>query len=204
MEDKRYHHGDLKEELIRKGIQLLANEGYEGFSMRKLAALCGVSHAAPYKHFCGKEEIIGAIIHKIALEFADALLESSRRYPTDAKMRLIELGKQYIRFMVENPDYFRFVFMTRHSTSVEMNEDGIVLGDRQPLAIAYNCAEEYFSVLRGDDWRRDFLATWSMMQGFTLMLVNGTIHYEDDYLELAGQMLTSYIEGIGRLEQAEI
>jgi AcrR family transcriptional regulator len=202
MQEKHYHHGDLKQELIKKGVQLLAKEGYEGFSMRKLSSLCGVSHAAPYKHFNSKEEIISAISRQISMEFSDALVESIERYPTDARMRLIELGKQFIRFMVENPDYFRFVFMTWHGRPIEITSKGLLVGDRQPLAIAYKCAEEYFRLLHGDAWRRDFMAIWSMMQGYTLMLVNGTIHNEGDYLELAEQMIEGYIDGMGRLEQA--
>lgn len=202
MQEKQYHHGDLKQELIKKGIQLLAKEGAEGFSMRKLAALCGVSHAAPYKHFAGKDEIILAIYQQMAQEFGEMLFESIQRYPTDARMRLNELGRQFIRFMVENPDYFRFVFMTPHDKPIEITREGLLIGDRQPFAIAYRCAEEYFRVLHGDAWCRDFLAIWSIMQGYTLMLVNGTIHYDGDYLELAGQIIEEYIDGIDKPQTA--
>ena len=53
-----YHHKNLKEELIEAGITLVAKEGLEGFSLRKVAAVCGVSHAAPYSHFENKDVLL--------------------------------------------------------------------------------------------------------------------------------------------------
>ena len=50
-----YHHKDLRNALIETGIQLVSTEGVNAFSLRKVAAACGVSHAAPYSHFQNKE-----------------------------------------------------------------------------------------------------------------------------------------------------
>ena len=41
-----YHHKDLRNALIETGIQLVSTEGVNAFSLRKVAAACGVSHAA--------------------------------------------------------------------------------------------------------------------------------------------------------------
>ena len=51
MPAQTYHHGDLKTQLIREGLKLLDAEGYQGFTLRKVAKLCGVSQTAPYRHF---------------------------------------------------------------------------------------------------------------------------------------------------------
>ncbi len=56
-----YHHKDLRNALIETGIQLVSTEGVNGFSLRKVAAACGVSHAAPYSHFQNKEELLEAM-----------------------------------------------------------------------------------------------------------------------------------------------
>jgi AcrR family transcriptional regulator len=52
--EKNYHHEGLKNELIEKGLKILNKEGYEGFSLRKAARVCGVSQTAPYRHFKDK------------------------------------------------------------------------------------------------------------------------------------------------------
>ena len=45
---KKYHHGNLRKELIEKGIEMINEVGEEKLSWRKLAKICGVSNAAPY------------------------------------------------------------------------------------------------------------------------------------------------------------
>lgn len=52
MEEKNYHHGDLKKQMILKGLELLNEKGIDGFSLRKIASMCNVSHTAPYKLRC--------------------------------------------------------------------------------------------------------------------------------------------------------
>lgn len=196
MSEKQYHHGDLKQELIRKGIQLLAKEGYEGFSLRKLAASCGVSHAAPYKHFQSKEDIIAEIGKVIGVEFGSALNLAVSLHPKDLKQQLTGMCLEYIRFMVENPDYFRFVFMTSHQKPIDMSGDILQAGNRLPLAIALDCAKAYFSPLHGENWKDDFLAIWSMLQGYSLMMICRTIDVGEDYLLPIQRMVEGYLDKI--------
>jgi AcrR family transcriptional regulator len=190
-EKQSYHHGGLKQELIEKGLQLLAKEGHEGFSMRKLAALCHVSHAAPYKHFQSKEEIVAAIAQMISGEFAQALSQALDEYPEAPRMQLIGMCREYVRFMVGHPDYFRFVFMTSHGRPIDIAmDDG---QGRDPLAIAMGCAKRYFRPLYGEAWRNRFLGMWSMIQGVTLMVICQTVDLGMDYLALVQQLVAQYL-----------
>ena len=43
---KSYHHGNLKEDLIEKGIEIINEMGEEKLSLRYVAKMCGVSNAA--------------------------------------------------------------------------------------------------------------------------------------------------------------
>ncbi len=193
MIQKQYHHGDLKQDLIHKGIQLLAREGYESFSLRKLAALCGVSHAAPYKHFQSKDEIIEEIGKAIAVEFGSALSLSIGYQPQDPKQQLMAMCREYIRFMAEHPDYFRFVFMTSHQKPIDIGEDKLQAGGRLPMTVALDCVQRYFEPLHKEGWRNDFLAVWSMLQGYTLMLICRTIDPGEDYLLPAQKIVEGYL-----------
>jgi len=56
-----YHHGNLRQALIEAGIKIINESGEENLSLRKVAALCNVSHAAPYAHFKDKDELLEAI-----------------------------------------------------------------------------------------------------------------------------------------------
>ena len=50
-----YHHGNLRQALIDAGIKIINESGEESLSLRKVAAECNVSHAAPYAHFNSKD-----------------------------------------------------------------------------------------------------------------------------------------------------
>ena len=76
MREQSYHHKDLKNTLIKEGIRYINANGEQSLSMRKLAALCHVSHTALYKHFQNKEEFMNAISAYIEDQFTAALQKS--------------------------------------------------------------------------------------------------------------------------------
>jgi AcrR family transcriptional regulator len=195
MEEKPYHHGTLKTELISKGLQLLAAEGYEGFSMRKLAAMCGVSHAAPYKHFKNREEIISAIVQAVSEKFSSAIEEAIGQRPGQPRRQIIDMGKAYVCFMVNNPDYFKFMFMIDHGRPIPISrQPGNPTEQNTPLAMALGCAQEWFGRLHPDDWFLDFMGMWSLLHGFTLMLISGTVRCEGDFMGFIEEMLERYLD----------
>jgi AcrR family transcriptional regulator len=110
MSNKTYHHGDLKNALIEAGIDILANDGVSGLSLRKVARKAGVSHAAPYAHFADKQALIAAIStdgHEKIYEKITGILE---QYPDDPLRQLVETAWAYAEFGFEEPDHFRITF----------------------------------------------------------------------------------------------
>ncbi|RZK91505.1 MAG: TetR/AcrR family transcriptional regulator, partial [Methylobacterium sp.] len=54
--DRRgYHHGNLKEALIEAARRFIAERGIGGFTLVDAARLVGVTPAALYRHFRGRE-----------------------------------------------------------------------------------------------------------------------------------------------------
>src|SRR5512140_2826896 len=56
-----YHHGHLRRTLLDTALQLVAERGAEGFSLREAARAVGVSSAAAYRHFADKPELLAAL-----------------------------------------------------------------------------------------------------------------------------------------------
>jgi AcrR family transcriptional regulator len=56
-----YHHGDLRRALVDTAVRLMAEQGADGFTLRETARAVGVSHAAAYRHFADKEDVLSAI-----------------------------------------------------------------------------------------------------------------------------------------------
>ena len=111
-----YHHGNLRQALIDAGIMIINKSGEENLSLRKAAAMCNVSHAAPYAHFKDKKELIEAIKASVTEQFMKELSAAVNDSP-DAESALINMGRHYIAFFVRRPDYFRFVFGNQNITA---------------------------------------------------------------------------------------
>ena len=50
-----------KKRIIIESLRLFASKGYDGVSMREIAAAVGIKGASIYNHFKGKEDIFLAI-----------------------------------------------------------------------------------------------------------------------------------------------
>ena len=94
-----YHHGNLRQALIDAGIKIINESGEANLSLRKAAALCRVSHAAPYAHFKDKDELIEAIRARVTGQFMEEL-SAAADDAGDPESALINMGRSYIAFFV--------------------------------------------------------------------------------------------------------
>lgn len=118
-----YHHGNLRQALIEAGIKIINESGEENLSLRKVAALCNVSHAAPYAHFKDKDELLEAIKNSVTDRFMEELLNAVEGKPT-ADQAIIAMGRTYIQFFSANPDYFAFIFGKQNiNAHLKMNRE---------------------------------------------------------------------------------
>lgn len=111
-----YHHGNLRQALIDAGIKIINESGEADLSLRKVAAQCKVSHAAPYAHFKDKDELIEAIKASVTELFMEELSAAVNNSP-DAEKALVDMGRSYVSFFVRRPDYFRFLFGSQNVTA---------------------------------------------------------------------------------------
>jgi len=196
MKKEKYHHGFLQKDLIEKGLQLLNSVGLEAFSLRKVAEMCGVSHTAPYRHFKNKEELIYAITTSVSDEFTSLINEALAENEDDCLKQIMAVSKLYVKFMVENPEHFKFIFMTDHHNPIILKNGKFIKTDRWIVSVL----ENLFIGLRKNEsssessWSLDALTIWSLIHGFTTMLVNNTIKYEGDYLDAVSLMLKEKVK----------
>ena len=57
--------GDTKERILETALELFAQNGYPGTSMNDIAAQLGITKAALYKHYAGKQEILDRIVERM-------------------------------------------------------------------------------------------------------------------------------------------
>lgn len=195
LERKKYHHGDLKKELIHNGLLLLNKEGTDGFSLRKVASMCGVSHNAPYKHFKDKDALIGEIIKEVWISFYEALLEVTEVYPNDPKLQIIEMGKAYVKFAVDNPEYLNFMFLSDNAYPVKIEDNKFVDDKVSAFGVFKGSAERFFQEIKLDEdsYMQKTLTLWSMVHGIAILIIKKSIEYKGDYLVLVENMIRTNI-----------
>nr|WP_319488769.1 TetR/AcrR family transcriptional regulator [uncultured Caproiciproducens sp.] len=200
MPKQSYHHNDLKAELIEKGLKILDEEGYDGFSLRKVAKACNVSQTAPYRHFKNKDELIVAISLKALQSFNRSLEHAVEKHPADPKSQLREMGFAYIQFFVENPEYMRLIFLS--DTIQKVNSAGFIensgtdnplkhLGDGHPFATFQKTIERYKTECTGEAVNQDelLLYCWGLVHGIAVLINTRGIPNRTDSLQLAKNIL---------------
>ena len=100
-----YHHGHLREELIRLGLEALETEGADEISLRLLSERAGVSKTAPYRHFRDKDAFLGALANE---GFRLLCVELEQTTGTDAG-RVPAMGIAYMRFAISHPALYRLM-----------------------------------------------------------------------------------------------
>ena len=109
---KPYHHGNLRNELIEAGIKMVQQDGIAKLSLRKLATLCGVSEAAPYSHFANKDDLLSAMQNHVTEQLLNHLKDAAEQSENpDSPTAVLNMGKAYVLFFMENPAYYSFLFM---------------------------------------------------------------------------------------------
>lgn len=123
-----YHHGDLRVELIRTGLQMVQENGIENLSLRRLSAKCNVSEAAPYSHFKNKEELLVAMQEYVTQQLQDCLENAyENTEKKDSPRAVLNMGKAYVLFFMQYPEYYTFLFTQpciKIDLSMNLCEDG--------------------------------------------------------------------------------
>lgn len=121
-----YHHGNLKEALLRAALQLIAEKGPAGFTFAEAARFAGVSPAAPYRHFRDRDELMANVALRGFQQFEAALARAWNGGRPDALAALDRLGKAYLAFAAAEPAYYSAMFEAGipMSASPELREAG--------------------------------------------------------------------------------
>lgn len=120
-EKDQYHHGDLKNLLIKRVLEAVKVNNLENFSIREAARFLEVSPAAPYNHFKDKQSLIQASIYFCKIEFIDYLKNQVVLSKNLDNKKLAVIGKSYLEYANNNPEIFIFMFSQSLSNSDRIN-----------------------------------------------------------------------------------
>jgi AcrR family transcriptional regulator len=105
-----YHHGNLKEALVRAALELIAEKGPAGFTFADAARWAGVSPAAPYRHYRDRDALLADVAKRGFDEFATALAKAWDDGRPDTLAAFDRVGKAYLDFAKREPAYYSAMF----------------------------------------------------------------------------------------------
>jgi AcrR family transcriptional regulator len=195
-----YHHGNLKEALIRAALDLIAQKGPAGFTFAEAARSAGVSPAAPYRHFRDRDDLLIDVARRGFDLFAAALARAWDDGRPEAFAAFERVGRAYLDFARKEPAYYSAMFEAGIplEASPELREAG-----ESAFAVLRAAAEKLIARLPAE--RRPpalmmALHIWSLSHGVASLFGRGdagrrTLPMSPEELLEAGVLI--YLRGLG-------
>lgn len=110
--DKRLKHKeDLRKKILEVAKALFLKHGYDAVSIRKIAEKIAISPTTIYLYYKDKGDVIYAL-HQEGFKMLSAQFTVLRSVEEPFE-RLKAMGRSYIRFALENPDFYELMFIMR-------------------------------------------------------------------------------------------
>lgn len=179
---------EFRGKLCRVAARRFAEFGYAGVTLRALAQELGCSRTTPYRYFKDKEQILGAVRAEGFLLLAETL-EAASRAESSPGPRLRALGRAYLRFAAEEPDYYRLMFEVPEKFSPGPTADQVAIVERsqRPLYHAVKMAANA-GVLAGDPMTVTHLL-WAALHGLASLHLADKLEMGRSFEQLSEEML---------------
>ncbi len=123
-----YHHGNLKQTLVDATLELVVEKGPFGFTLAEAARRAGVSAAAPYRHFKGREDLIEEAALQGFRIFADLMEHAYDSGQPSAMSAFNATGRAYLAFARNQPGHY--ITMFESGVSISGNPELKAVADR--------------------------------------------------------------------------
>ena len=119
MRKQGYHHGNLRQALVEAALDLITRQGPTGFTLSEAAKLAGVTPAAVYRHFEGREQLIAEAARQGYEIFADLMQYAYDKGQTSALAAFEATGRAYLAFARQYPGHYIAMF----ESGISVNRD---------------------------------------------------------------------------------
>lgn len=101
-------YSDRQNQIIQESIQLIADKGIQGLTIKNISKAIGISEPAIYRHFENKNEIILAIISTMKDSTNNELFQIDENNPTIDKIKKMIQG--HTNRFIKNPSLTAIIF----------------------------------------------------------------------------------------------
>lgn len=117
MSKRGYHHGNLKQALVDAALDLIRAKGPTGFTLSEAAKQAGVTPAAVYRHYEGREDLIAEAALQGYEIFADVMDHAYHDGQPSALAAFERTGRAYLAFARQYPGHYIAMFESGVSTN---------------------------------------------------------------------------------------
>lgn len=161
----QYHHGNLREQILKTAFDLLDAEGIDAVGIRKIARRLEVAHSAPANHFKNKQALLVALATESFSELYSKIVKSSSTETKDFRLAIHSFSNAILEFGLKYPNRYKLLWR-REYTDNEKGEPGIVMEDiySQLTTILSEQANK-----KQVDVESQAIALWSLIHGYVLL-----------------------------------
>jgi AcrR family transcriptional regulator len=184
-----YHHGDLPRALLEAALEQLQSTTADELSLTKVAASCGVSHAAVYRHFKDKNDFLHGVGVAGMAQLQQRMAESHAAAAGGPRQQLLDTGFSVVRFALDLPNLYRVMFFGHFPTTLrELDESP---ADEVGFGWLKECVRNWQSVglLRKESVLQQAITLWVTTHGVASLLISGQ-------LDLPSVELRPFVDGV--------
>jgi len=158
-----------KEALIAGAIQLIREKGHEALTVRKLASDLGCSTQPVMYHFATIESLKRAVYAEVDRRHSEYLLSVSEEQDP-----ILGIGLNYIRYAVEEPQLFRFLFQSGYAEESNLL-DMIESEELMPVLAAM----QEGTGMEMNKTKNVFLTVALFAHGYASIIANNNLEYDE-------------------------
>jgi AcrR family transcriptional regulator len=131
MPKRGYHHGNLRQALVDAALALIQKKGPTGFTLSEAAKQAGVTPAAVYRHFEGRDDLIAEAARQGYEIFGDVMQFAYDKGQPSPLAAFEATGRAYLAFARKYPGHY-----------IAMFESGISVNRTPDLALVSGRARD--------------------------------------------------------------
>jgi AcrR family transcriptional regulator len=189
-----WHHGNLREEMVKRGVELIELRGASELSLREVARLVGVSQTAPTHHFGDKEGLLASIASEgFRVLMSERLAALKDGMTKEQRLRVVM--RVYVSFALRHPELFHLMFGTRIPDKRKHAE--LMEASASSFQFLSNSIAEFMAADSSDRPPRfSTLAVWSGMHGLATLLADrdsGLFQVPDEKVDQVCESVTTVL-----------
>ncbi|SLN18637.1 Biofilm operon icaADBC HTH-type negative transcriptional regulator IcaR [Pseudoruegeria aquimaris] len=194
-----YHHGNLRAALMDAALTLIEEKGPNGFTLSEAAKNAGVTPAAVYRHYQGREDLIAEAALQGFEMFAD-LLEYAYETGQPSDLASFEAtGRAYLAFARRHPGHY--VAMFESGISINSTPE-LARASKRALGVLERAAEKLTAHIPAEKRPPASMVAahiWAMSHGVVELFARGAPGTKSPYPpeDLLESGIGIYLRGLG-------